>query len=84
MDYSTRKASGRGRFKAGSCTEVFVPALQYPHGYRTRVRGARVISRRGAGVLELASRPGARTVHVEVTPARNRRTGAPRVTSGCR
>lgn len=84
LRYSTRKAGGHRSFKPGSCTEVFVPALQYPHGYRARVRGARVISRRGSGVLELASRRGAKTVAVTVTAAKHGHTGAPKVTSACR
>lgn len=84
LRYSTARPNGHGRFKAGSCTQVFVPALQYPHGYRARVRGAHVISRKGAGVLELASRTGAKTVQVTVTPAKTGKTGPPRITHGCR
>jgi endoglycosylceramidase len=83
MQYSTRKASGRGSFKTGSCTQVFVPALHYAHGYRVRANGARVISRPGAGILELASKRGAKAVRVTVTPAARAHTAAPRATRGC-
>jgi endoglycosylceramidase len=84
LTYSTRKPSGRGAFKAGSCTQVFVPALHYPHGYRARVRGARVISSRGGGILELASRRGAKRVSLTVTPAKHGHTGPPKITPQCR
>jgi endoglycosylceramidase len=70
LSYSTRRASGRGRFAAGSRTIVFVPGLLYPRGYGVRVRGARVISRRDAERLRLASLPGARSVSLTLTPAR--------------
>jgi endoglycosylceramidase len=83
LRYSTVRPSRHGRFRAGSCTQVFVPALQYPHGYRARVRGARVVSRRGAGLLELRSRARARTVRLTVTPRKHGHTGRPRVTGGC-
>ncbi len=76
LSYSTRRPA--------VCTTVFVPALQYPHGYHARVRGARVISRRGAGLLELASRRGAKSVSVTVTPTRRGHTSAPRATRACR
>jgi endoglycosylceramidase len=68
LSYSTRRASGHGRFKPGSRTEVFVPALRYPHGYRARVHGARVVSKAGTGLLVLASRRGAKAVTLTVTP----------------
>jgi endoglycosylceramidase len=84
LSYSTRRASRHGSFKPGSCTAVFVPALQYPHGYRARVRGARVISKPGSGLLELASRRGARNVSVTVVPAAHAHTGAPKLTRSCR
>jgi endoglycosylceramidase len=84
LTYSTRRPTGRGRFPTGACTQVFVPALHYPHGYRARVSGARVISHRGSGLLELASRHGAKAVTLTVTPAKHGRTGAPELTSACR
>jgi len=77
ISYSTRRPDGHGRFKPGSCTTVFVPALHYPHGYRARVRGARVISKPGSGLLELASRRGAKTVRLTVTPRKRGRNASP-------
>jgi hypothetical protein len=43
-----------------------------------------VISRRGAGLLELASKRGAKTVRVSLRPAKKGHTSAPRVTKSCR
>jgi endoglycosylceramidase len=68
------------RFGVGSCTAIVVPPAQYPTGYAVRVRGARVSSAPGAGVLTLAQagpgRPGA-TVSVEIDPAAAGHTSAP-------
>jgi hypothetical protein len=44
-----------------------LPRAAYPHGYRADVHGARVVSRAGAGVLELAARRGAAAVSLRVT-----------------
>jgi hypothetical protein len=43
-----------------------VPRRQYRHGYAVRVRGGRVISGRGARILRVVARPGARSVSVTV------------------
>jgi endoglycosylceramidase len=67
LRYSTRRAGLRTRFKAGSVTEVVVPRVQYPRGYRVSVRGARVVSRTGARVLRLESCSDAGDVSVRVT-----------------
>jgi endoglycosylceramidase len=83
LSYSTVRAGARKRFRAGSCSAVILPAVQYPHGYTVRVRGARVISRRGSGTLELASRARAKKVTVTVRPAKRGRTSAPKLTSIC-
>ena len=69
LRYSTVRAAGRRRFTAGSETDVAVPAVQYPHGYRVTVKGARVTSSANAGILRLAQTAGARTVTVSVSPA---------------
>ena len=45
-------------------TEIMVPRRVYPHGYRVSVHGAKVVSARGARLLELASRGGAVAVRV--------------------
>jgi endoglycosylceramidase len=68
LRYSTVRASGHGRFHAGAITEVAVPRLVYPHGYTVRVRGGRVVSRRGASLLLIAQRRRARAISVTVTP----------------
>lgn len=70
LRYSTRRAGQRKRFKAGSSTEIMVPRVQYPRGYRVRVRGARVVSRARARVLRLQACGRASEVTVRVTRGR--------------
>ena len=65
LQYSTRSVAGRP-FTAGSETEVFVPQLQYPHGYRVTVTGARIASQPSAGHLVLCSSTGASNVTVTI------------------
>jgi endoglycosylceramidase len=77
LSFSTARASGRGRFPAGSETDIYVPALHYPHGYSVRVTGAARISAPGAPILRLASCPGSRSVIVRVA-------GGGRSSSDCR
>ena len=55
LHYSSKRTDGDGTFGRGARTTVAVPALQYPHGYRVRVTGARVVSRPGAPTLMLAA-----------------------------
>ena len=38
--YTTRRASGKGRFRRG-LTDVFIPKLHYRRGYRASVNGRR-------------------------------------------
>jgi endoglycosylceramidase len=83
LSYSTRRVGSRRPFRAGSCTAVFVPALQYPHGYRVRVRGAKVVSAPQSGLLELLGRRGPRTATLAVTPAHNAAVHAPSATPAC-
>ena len=75
LRYSTARAGGGGRFGVGSQTEVFVPRLHYPQGYRVVAEGARVVSAPGAPVLRLRRCPGAERVTVQVTPGSGRVSG---------
>jgi endoglycosylceramidase len=79
LRYLTRRAGRSTRFKPGSFTEVAVPRVQYPSGYRVRVEGARVVSPARARLLRLESCGGAREVSVRVTrgrtPPASRRCG---------
>lgn len=68
LRYSTRRASGQGRFGPGSVSEVFVPALHYRKGYAVELEGARVVSSPGARTLRLKSCRGAKRVGLRVTP----------------
>jgi len=65
LTYRTRPVSGRLARRAP--TEIAVPRLQYPRGYRVRVRGARVVSAAGAPVLKLVA-PQGRRITVVVAP----------------
>jgi endoglycosylceramidase len=84
--YSDDSPGGK-EFGPGSCTAIVVPPLQYPNGYAVEVRGGRVTSQSGSGVLTLAEtgKAGA-TVTVEVRPASGGRTSAPqeRAIAACR
>jgi len=68
LEYTTARADGNGRFRAGSVTEVFVPERSYPHGYTVRISGARVTSRPDARVLELEARSPNGTIRCTVSP----------------
>ena len=83
FSYDTARASGRGRFAPGSCTEIFVPQLHYRNGYRVSTNGARVVSSAGAGILKVRSLPNARRIVVRVTPDSNGKTDLPRTGGGC-
>ena len=48
---------------------VYVPPMHFPDGYRVTVSGARVVSKPGARLLELANTPGAREVDLVVRAA---------------
>lgn len=65
--YRTRRAGG-GRFSGGAVTEVVVPRLAYPRGYRVEVKGGRTASRPSARLLVIAARPAAKRITVAVTP----------------
>jgi endoglycosylceramidase len=66
LTYNTARVSGSGRFPAGAASAVAVPHIQFPHGYRVHVSGARVASRPNAVTLRLASLHGAHVVRVTV------------------
>jgi endoglycosylceramidase len=80
--YSTTGPSGR-RFERDSCTNVVVPALQYPSGYRAIVSGGRVVSPADAGLLQLAPRPGSSRVSLIILPADNGHTSTPGRSQAC-
>lgn len=66
--WTTARAAGPGRFAQGARTRVATPRVAYPHGYRVRVRGGRVVSRPGAAWLVVAQRAGVRRVTLVVRP----------------
>jgi len=66
LRYRTRRADGLGRFGPTAQTEIALPRRQYRHGYRVRIRGGRVRSRRNAPVLRVSALRG--SVAVTVVP----------------
>lgn len=66
LSFKTRRADGRGRFESGTSL-IFLPAIQYPRGYRVDVEGASVVSERGSKRLLLRTRAGAPRVELTVT-----------------
>lgn len=83
FSYTTGRADGDGRFDSTGCTEVFVPRLLYPDGYRADVRGARIVSRAGAGVVALRQRTDATRIFLRITPSKDGHTDLPTRASGC-
>ena len=65
LTYSTTSPTGRSLARA--LTIVHVASLQYPHGYRVGVTGARVVSETG-DTLVLQSARGASTVTLTIAP----------------
>ena len=63
LRFSTRPAGGRLR---STTTEVWVPPMDYPHGYGAKASGARIVSAPNASRLVLRTRPGARSVTLVV------------------
>lgn len=55
LSYSTLSAASHRSFAVGSLSEIAMPSLNYPHGYRVRVSGGAVVSAPNAAVLTVAS-----------------------------
>ena len=64
LTYKTAKVSGRGSFRRG-VTDVFVPKLHYPDGYRVALKGAKAVSKPGRRHLLRATR-GAKQVELQL------------------
>jgi endoglycosylceramidase len=69
FQYTARPIGGGKKFKPGSVTELEIPAVQYPTGYRVSVRGAEVKSKPRSRLLRLARCRGG-LVSVTVTQGR--------------
>jgi endoglycosylceramidase len=68
LRFGTLRADDKGRFAAGSITEVLVPRRAYPKGYVVKVTGAVVRSAPNALRLVLASKRGTTTITLSVIP----------------
>ena len=54
--WTAKRVAGDGDFAAGSVSEIAVPAIHYPNGYKVEVKGAKVISKAGDTRLQVTSR----------------------------
>lgn len=71
LSFNIDNATFSYRYKprtAGAPTEIHMPALHYPKGYRVTVSGGRVISAANARTLVIENLPAAVEVNVEATP----------------
>ena len=68
LAYTTARAAARGRFPAGSLTQIATPQLVFPHGYSVRAVGGAIVSGRHARVLVIASCRRSRSIRVTVAP----------------
>ena len=66
LRFSTKRASGHGRFSSLAETLVELPAIQYPSGYTVSVSGGAVRSAPSATLLRLRALPGASQVSLTV------------------
>ncbi len=73
LTYTTRRVAG-GHFPDGAQSNIFIPELQYPHGYHLTVSGAGVLRSSDHQHLHLETCPGALTVSMRVGPGRGRTT----------
>jgi endoglycosylceramidase len=60
--------AGGGRLSPNATTQVAVPRLKYPDGYRATIEDGRIISGPNAPVLRIVARRGAKSVMLGVTP----------------
>lgn len=68
LSYTRRRAGGRGSFGRGLST-VFLPAIQYPDGYRVQISGASLARPPGGRRLLIRADQNAGRVDLTVTPA---------------
>ncbi|MBV9410310.1 MAG: cellulase family glycosylhydrolase [Acidimicrobiia bacterium] len=68
FQYSPRRANGRGTFPADAETDIAVPAIEYPGGYRATVAGGTIVSNANAPVLRVDADPGTPLISVTISP----------------
>ncbi|HVX23373.1 MAG TPA: cellulase family glycosylhydrolase [Acidimicrobiales bacterium] len=61
----------------GAPTQIFVPERDFPHGYRVKATGARVVSSPTSAWVELVARPDAARVTVTISRATGSSTAVP-------
>lgn len=80
LTYRTAAVPGV-RLSPGAQTQIFVPSLVYPTGYKVRVTGAAVTSRSASPWVHLLAKKGAKSVTVAITPTSGGHTDLPSQTS---
>ena len=73
LQYSTASVDPK-MVCTGAATEVFIPRPDYPHGYRVRVTGGRVVSPTSWPWVEVVANRGARQVSLTVSQAKDSTT----------
>ena len=68
LSYTTAKVGG-GLFPTGSETDIAVPVIQYPGGYKVTVVGGHVVSAPNATLLQIKSNEAIATIKVTVSAA---------------
>jgi endoglycosylceramidase len=68
LAFSRAAPSGK-RLRSSLPSEVYVPRIHFPDGYRVRAKGVRAVSAPGARILKLKWKRGATQASVKVTPA---------------
>lgn len=83
FEYTTARADGAGSFATNACTQIVVPQVQYPGGYKAEATGARVVSAAGAGVLSVRATGATSQITIRITPTEGSDTRPITLTSGC-
>jgi endoglycosylceramidase len=67
VEYRSCRVNGTGCYGPGAITQISVPAIWYPTGYRVSVSGGTVVSTPNAPILQIASN-GSQEVSLGVAP----------------
>ena len=83
FEYTTARADGTGTFGKDACTQIVVPQVQYPGGYKVEASGARVVSNVGAGVLSVQATGATSQISIRITATEGAATRPVTRTSAC-
>lgn len=74
FQYAVQRADGHGSFGPGAETDIAVPAVEYPGGYKATVTGGTVVSTANAPILRVHAASGASSVSVTIVRANSAAT----------